>query len=204
MKFGTDLVNQANPPSTATLTKPGETSESQPDDLSSQFNVLIAQTTAAYNEYTTNLSVKPTTANNNTAKKPRRQSSDNNNKENDISMISLDKSNDLVDSFEEFNSVFSKLLTKIRTAKVSEHFQFIAVLRQTNINSLYEFAATLLQSHGSCQVSNDEHSEQKTVILKRTIELLHMLVTSKKLACLICILKHLKQPALIFLTEIRN
>ena len=188
MKFGTDLVNQANSPSTATSTKPGETIESQPDDLSSQFNVLIAQTTAAYNEYTTNLSVKPTTANNNTAKKPRRQSSDNN-KENDISTISLDKSNDLVDSFEEFNSVFSKLLTKIRTAKVSEHFQFIAVLRQTNINSLYEFAATLLQSHGSCQVSNDEHSEQKTIILKRTIELLHMLVTSKKLVCLVCILK---------------
>ncbi len=184
MPLEIDLANQqdfiTNVPVNSKLEN--QASKNQIDDVSSKFNSLITLTVNAYNQYTNNC----TASLKNTAKKPRNEcnpTTESNNKENnDVDLTCLDNSNDLDDSFEEFNSVFTKLLTKIRSAKESQHFEFMTIIRQTNINCLYEFAATLLQAHGCGQLSSDENLEQKTVILKRTIELLHMLVTSEFLS----------------------
>lgn len=172
MALETDLKNGKKPATDSTSTRPlkdhhNDTTLS--DNLPSNFELLITKTISSYNEYINEQSFK------NQGKKVT-QNRDENNKEN--TNMSSNDSNDFTSHFERFNANFNKLLVNIRQAKQTEYFQFMNIFRCTNstINELYEFASKLLNSH-SWHVDSDE-TDKKTIAIKRTIEMLHILVTS--------------------------
>lgn len=168
MVLDIDLNNQKNlKPETSEQLKNLQQTSTLPDDVQLKFDKLINDTINAFKEYDN--SVRGTGFR------------DENDKENEISMSSTnDDSGCKTSPFEKFNSTYNKLLTNIRQAKQTQYFLFMNIFRKTNSNiiRLYEFAAQLLNLASRNQLEEDQY-EQRLVMIKRTIELLHCLITSR-------------------------
>lgn len=137
---------------------------SLPKSLLEKFELLITNTISAFNEYLKDQSFNPAN----------RQRDDD--KENEMNM----SDNASAIYFDKFITTYNNLLKNIRQAKENEYFQFMSVFRKTNSNiiKLYEFASKLI-NFPNCDLKG-EQSEHNPIIIKRTIELLHVLITSKK------------------------
>ena len=146
-----------------------------PDDLQARFEVLITNTILAYDEYS-----KQQMFNATKMSIPRGgggSGQDEAHKEHNSETLGLiDESLSL---FEKFQNVFNKLLKTISSAKQNTPLQFVNIFRKTNVNTikLYEFASKLL--HNTINDSCEALLENKKTVMKRVIELLHILITSK-------------------------
>jgi hypothetical protein len=128
-----------------------------PEDLSSKFDVLIKSTISAFEDY-----------------ECEKQSYDKENSENQSTINSSKHTN----WFDRFNSIYNKLLTNIRHAKQTQYLKFMGVFCKTNSNiiKLYEFASKML--YLSKNATQEDQHEQLITIIKRTIEMIHVLITS--------------------------
>jgi hypothetical protein len=83
--------------------------------------------------------------------------------------------------FEKFMNIYNKLLKTIQNAKKNNYQQFMFTFRKTNPNviKLYEFAAKLLNNNETSADSETQREQNNSVVIKRTLELLHILITSK-------------------------
>lgn len=128
-----------------------------PEDLSAKFEVLIKSTISAFEDYECEKS--------------------NFDKEN-AGSNSTNSGSKQTNWFERFNSIYNKLLTNIRHAKQTQYFKFMNVFCRTNSNiiKLYEFASKMLSL--SKNPSQEDHQELLITFIKRTIEMIHILITS--------------------------
>ena len=142
-----------------------------PDDLQARFEVLITNTILAYDEYS-----KQQMFNATKISTPRGGQDEAHKEHNTESIGLIDESLSL---FEKFQNVFNKLLKTISSAKQNTPLQFVNTFRKTNANTikLYEFASKLL--HSTINDSCEALLENKKTVMKRVIELLHILITSK-------------------------
>lgn len=84
------------------------------------------------------------------------------------------------DLFEKFIEKYNVLLKKITESKRHNYFQFMNTFQTTNlfIIKLYDFASKLLNKSISYKSDESSFSKQLTIV-SRTIELLHVLISSK-------------------------
>lgn len=128
-----------------------------PEELSAKFEILIKSTISAFEDY-----------------ECEKSSYDKENAENNSTNNSCKQTN----WFERFNGIYNKLLTNIRHAKQTQYFKFMNVFCRTNSNiiKLYEFASKMLSL--SKNPSQEDQQEQMITVIKRTIEMIHILITS--------------------------
>lgn len=155
-------LNARNETNTANSKDAKNNSANQAEELPSLFETLICKTILLHDEYSKDKRLNPfKTA----------QIEDECDIKNDISI------NQETNLFDKFIDIYSKLIINIKEAKQNQYFKFMNIFVKTNsnINKLYEFSSCLLYSFNS----QTDYSEHNQIIIKRTIELLHVLITNQ-------------------------
>lgn len=104
------------------------------------------------------------------------ENNNNNNKQDELELIVDSSTTDL---FEKFIDKYTGLLKKLTDLKRRSYFQFVNIFQQTTslfIIKFYDFASKLLNI---CFTSDQASLSNSLVVVSRTIELLHVLISSQ-------------------------